>query len=99
MLSRFTGAALGLLGFTIAVTAGLYAQNSPSVVLSRGIAALFAFCVMGLVLGAAAQAVLSEHERHEEMEIRKRYRGESAGSAGSGEEIGSTGGGSPSIGT
>lgn len=74
MVARFAGASLGLLAFTVAVVAGIYVQNPVTVTLSRGILALFLFCGIGLVLGAAAQLVVNEHERRRESEILKDYR-------------------------
>jgi MFS family permease len=66
MVGRFTGACLGLIAFAIAIVAGLSANNPPMLVLSRAVWALAIFCVMGLVLGAVAQAVLNEHQRRRE---------------------------------
>lgn len=66
MVARFTGATLGLFAFTITITAGLLAQNPVAVTLSRSLLALFVFCVVGLLLGSAAQKVIAEHERQRE---------------------------------
>jgi len=74
MVARFAGASLGLFAFTVAVIAGVCVQNPAAVTLSRGIFALFLFCGIGLVLGAAAQTVVNEHERKRESEILERYR-------------------------
>lgn len=74
MVARFAGASLGLFAFTVAVIAGIYVQNPVSVTLSRGIFALFLFCGIGLVLGAAAQVVVNEHEHKRESEILEEYR-------------------------
>ncbi len=74
MVARFAGASLGLFAFTVAVIAGIYVQNPVSVTLSRGISALFIFCGIGLVLGAAAQRVVDEHEHKRESEILDKYR-------------------------
>lgn len=73
MVARLSGAGLGLFAFAIAVVGGLVAQNPFSVVLSRGILALFVFCLIGLVLGGTAQLVLSEHAMRREAEIRDAY--------------------------
>ena len=75
MVARYAGAGLGLLAFTITVIAGLLVQNPLTVTLSRSILALFTFCIIGLVLGTAAQMVVAEHEKQRESEIRKRYSG------------------------
>ena len=81
MAARYAGASLGLLAFTIVVTAGLIAQNPVTVTLSRSIFALFLFCLIGLVLGRVAQMVVAEHQRKWETEIRKRYHDASAAPA------------------
>ena len=96
MVARYAGACLGLLAFTIVIIAGLFTQNPVTVTLSRSVLALFIFCVIGLVLGTAAQKVVAEHERKRESEIRERYRddaGESPKSepgSGSTEEVGTS---------
>ena len=51
MVARFAGASLGLLAFATTAVAGLYVGNPPTVTLSRSILALFAFCLIGLLLG------------------------------------------------
>ena len=76
MVARVVGASLGLLAFTVTIVAGLYVQNPVTVTLSRGILALFVFCVIGLVLGGAAQIVINEHGDKREEEIRKQHREE-----------------------
>lgn len=76
MVARYAGASLGLLAFTIAVSAGLLAQNPVSVTLSRAIFALFAFCLLGLALGTAAQLVVAEYQQQRETEIRDRFKDE-----------------------
>ena len=90
MAARYAGASLGLLAFTIVVTAGLIARNPVTVTLSRSIFALFLFCLIGLVLGRVAQVVVAEHEDNREKEIRKRYHGLQAPTAGDAPEIRST---------
>ena len=90
MVARYAGASLGLLAFTIVVTAGLIARNPVTVTLSRSIFALFLFCLIGLVLGRIAQVVVAEHEHKRETEIRKRYHGMQASTAGDGPENRST---------
>ncbi len=98
MVARFAGAGLGLLAFTITIVAGLFAQNSVAVILSRSVLALFLFCVIGLVLGTAAQVVVAEYDRNRESEIRKQYRVDSTGTADGGPKEGSSEGTGESIG-
>lgn len=74
MVARYTGASLGLLAFAIAAVGGLYAQNPPFVILSRSILALFLFCLLGLLLGTAAQMVIDEHARKGEQRIKDGFR-------------------------
>lgn len=82
MVARCTGASLGLLAFTITVASGLFVQNPVETTLSRGVLALILFCILGLLLGGAAQWVIDEHRKQREASIRDRFRGESAGSVG-----------------
>src|SRR3990172_10396916 len=90
MVARYAGAGLGLLAFTIVVTAGLIARNPVTVTLSRSIFALFLFCLIGLVLGRIAQLVVAEHEHKRETEIRKRHHGRTPPTPGSGPDNRST---------
>jgi len=73
MIARYAGASLGLLAFAIAVMGGLATRNPFTVTLSRGILAMFVFCLIGLVLGRLAQMVVSEHETKRETEIRAHF--------------------------
>ncbi len=61
MVARYTGATLSLFAFGLAAVAGLIAGNPPEIVLSRALWALVVFCVLGLVVGSAAQMVLGEY--------------------------------------
>ena len=88
MVARYAGASLGLLAFTIAVFGGLVTRNPFSVTLSRGILALFVFCLIGLVLGHFAQMVVSEHARKREAEIRARYAASTTPAGGSTAAVG-----------
>ncbi len=74
MVSRFSGATLGLLAFAVTATAGVVTQTPVAVTLSRSIFALFLFYVLGLLLGGAAQWVIAEHETEQEVRIRERFR-------------------------
>jgi hypothetical protein len=66
MVSRYTGACLGLLAFAITIVAGLAVHNPPMVTLSRAVWALVIFCPLGLLVGACAQSVITEHYRQRE---------------------------------
>lgn len=76
MVARLTGAALGLLAFAVTVISGMIVENPVTVTLSRSILAMFIFCLLGMVLGAAAQAVVAEHESQRVDEIKRRHREE-----------------------
>lgn len=99
MVARFAGATLGLLAFTIAIIAGLLAQNPVGVILSRSLLALFLFCLLGLALGAAAQMVVAEHETGKQADILKKYREDSAGAVNGGSKEESSEGEGRSAGT
>jgi len=73
MIARYTGPILGLFAFTLTVCAGLIVRNPVMMTLQRGVFALLAFCVLGLVLGWAAQLVVREYARSREAEIKRRY--------------------------
>ncbi len=98
MICRLVGASLGFLAFAVTIVAGLYVQNPVTVTLSRSIFALFVFCLIGLLVGAAAQAVVGEYERNRESEITKRYSGESEIADESGSGADSESAGTPPIG-
>lgn len=74
MVPRLAGASLGLLAFAISILAGLFAGNPAPAVLSRAILSLFAFFVVGLVLGAAAQRVLMDRYQRREQELVRQYQ-------------------------
>jgi hypothetical protein len=68
MVSRYTGACLGLLAFAIVTVSGMVVHNPPMVTLSRAVAALVIFCILGLAVGACAQCAVNEHHRRREAE-------------------------------
>ena len=61
MASRSVGATLGLLAFITTIVAGLWVHNPVTTTLSRALIAMFVFCVIGAVMGTAAQLVVREH--------------------------------------
>lgn len=78
VVARYAGAALGLFAFTITIVTGLLAQNPVEVTLSRSLLALLLFCLLGLVLGTAANMVITEFETSRQADIREKYRSDSA---------------------
>lgn len=69
MIARFAGGMLGLLAFTVATLVGLAAGNPPTVILSRALWGLVVFCLIGLAVGMAAQAVIDEYMSREEARL------------------------------
>lgn len=69
MISRLSGACLGLLAFGVAILRGLWVGNPVEETLSRALWASVLFCGLGLVIGMAADQVVNEHvkKRREEM--------------------------------
>jgi membrane protein YqaA with SNARE-associated domain len=61
MIGRYTAAILGLLAFAVSAIVGLVIQNPADVTLSRAIWALLVFCIIGLVVGGAAQYVINDY--------------------------------------
>jgi hypothetical protein len=74
MLARYAGSTLGLLAFAIVLIAGLLAGNPLTTTLSRGVFALFAFFLLGSVLGAAAQLVVNEHRVQAFEQVERAHR-------------------------
>lgn len=58
---RTTGACLALLAFSVAILAGISADNPVTTTLSRALWALAAFYLLGTLLGYVAQRVIDEH--------------------------------------
>lgn len=63
MIGRYTAAILGLLAFSVSAVVGVVIQNPAEVTLSRAIWSLFVFCVIGLVVGSAAQYVINDYAK------------------------------------
>ena len=82
MVARFVGPSFGLLAFTIVTVAGLISHNPVEVTLSRGVFALFTFCIVGFLLGSVAQKVLAEHEQARASAIKRHYHPDPAGQDG-----------------
>jgi hypothetical protein len=70
MIARFAGGTLGLLAFGVTATVGLAVGNPPMTVVTRALWALVVFCVVGLAVGAAAQAVVNEYLAKQEEALR-----------------------------
>lgn len=90
MLARYAGTSLGLLAFTIVVTAGSIARNPVTVTPLRSIFALFLSALIGLVRGRIVQLEVAEREHKRDTEIHKRYHGRQTSTADDGPENRST---------
>ncbi len=70
---QHASAQLGLLAFTVAILAGLYAGNSATVILTRALLALLAGAVVGQLAGWAAKAVLRDHLQRRKLQIDREH--------------------------
>ncbi len=70
---RSTGAQIGLLAFTVAIVAGLYAGNSPAVVLTRGLVAMLVGAVVGQLAAWAAKLILRDYLQKRKLEIDREH--------------------------
>ena len=61
MIVRYCGAMMGLSAFGVATLAGVAVHNPPRLVLSRALWALVVFCMIGLLVGWAAQVVVNDY--------------------------------------
>ena len=66
MAPRGVGATLGLLAFATTIVAGLWVGNPVNIILMRALSAMLLFCVIGVVIGSAAQLVVREHAHNRE---------------------------------
>jgi hypothetical protein len=60
-MARSIGVQIGLLAFGVAIIAGIYAQNPPTVTLTRGLVDMVVGLVVGQLAGWAALQVLRDH--------------------------------------
>lgn len=68
MLAKLLAGILGLMAFTVCILGGLSAGARAEVVIQRGLKAMIGFCVLGWVIGWAAEAVVYERVRKEAQE-------------------------------
>jgi len=66
---RTLGAQIGLLALAVAIIAGLYAGNSPTVILWRALLATLIGVIIGQLGGWAAKMVLREHLLRKKLHI------------------------------
>lgn len=70
---RNTGTQIGLLAFTVAIVAGIYAGNSAVIVLTRAIVALLLGASVGQMAGWAAKVVLRDHLQRRKLKIDRQH--------------------------
>lgn len=71
-MTRWIGAQIALLGFALAVAAGLYAGNTPTTVLWRAMLVMIVCLVIGRVTAWAASLALEDFWRRQKSEIDRR---------------------------
>jgi hypothetical protein len=70
---RTTGVQIGLLAFTVALIAGIYAGNPASVVLLRAVLVMFAGAAIGQMAGWTAKLVLRDHLQRRKLSIDRQH--------------------------
>ena len=68
MLAKLLAGILGLMAFAVCILGGLSAGARAEVVIQRGLKAMLVFCLLGWVVGWAAEAVVYERVRKEAQE-------------------------------
>jgi uncharacterized membrane protein len=71
-VTRCIGAQIALLGFALALAAGLYAGNTPVTILTRAIVSMFVCLAVGRGAAWAAKLVLQDFWRRRKSEIDRR---------------------------
>jgi len=64
MIVKMTAGSLGLLAFSAAIFAGLWAGNGAATILMRAWWSLVLFLIIGAILGCVADVVVQEHIRN-----------------------------------
>ncbi len=68
MLAKLLAAILGLMAFAVCLLGGLSVAARAEVAIRRGLEAMIVFCVLGWLVGWAAEAVVFERVRKEAQE-------------------------------
>lgn len=68
MLAKLLAGILGLMAFTVCILGGLSIGARAEVAIQRGLQAMLVFCLLGWVIGWAAEAVVYDRVRKEARE-------------------------------
>jgi hypothetical protein len=74
MLAKLLAGILGLLAFAVCIFGGLLAETRAEVAIQRGLKAMIVFCLLGWVVGWAAEAVVYDRVRTEAQEAAEKAR-------------------------
>jgi hypothetical protein len=74
MLAKLLAGVLGLMAFCVCILGGLSVGARAEVVIQRGLQAMIVFCLLGWVVGWAAEAVVYERVRKEAQEAAEKSR-------------------------
>jgi hypothetical protein len=74
MLAKLLAGVLGLMAFAVCTFGGLSVGARAEVVIQRGLQAMIVFCLLGWVVGWAAEAVVYERVRKEAREAAEKSR-------------------------
>lgn len=69
MLAKLLAGILGLMAFFLCVAGGLVAGTRAEVAIGRGLQAMLIFCLLGWILGWAAESAIHEHVRKEAQKV------------------------------
>jgi hypothetical protein len=74
MLAKLLAGVLGLMAFAVCILGGLSVGARAEVVIQRGLQAMIVFCLLGWVVGWAAETVVYERVRKEAHEAAEKSR-------------------------
>lgn len=72
-MARTAGAQIGLLAFAVAIVAGLYAGNPPTVILARALWALLLGALIGHAAGWACKLVLRDYLQRRKLAVDREH--------------------------
>lgn len=70
MTSRLCGTGLAFLGFAASLLIGLWADNAYGTIITRALAVMVAFYILGLIIGALGETVVAENVKQQTETIR-----------------------------